>query len=352
MTGIIRHLVCAVAIGSAGAAGAETIRLTSVSGYPTTAAWAGMFEQVFVPELAKRLEGTEYEIDWTYGWGGSIVGPAGELEAIETGLADIGIVQTVFHPDRLRVYDIAYATPFVSSDIELISRTVNDLAAKFPEMQEVWADNNQVMLTALAAVDNYQLLLDGDFDGPQSLAGKKVGGAGMNLRYLEGVGATGVSSTLADFYNAVATGIVDGVIVWATAAESFKIYEAAPTYVKVDFGGVNSIALAVNADVWEDLPEVVQTAMRDAAEVYRHDLARYSMDEAERALENMVASGAKLVEVDDEMRQAWAMGIPDIAHEWAAEVEAMGAPGNEILDAYIEAMRAGGATVLRDWSAE
>ena len=78
------------------------------------------------------------------------------------------------------------------------------------------------MLTALAAVDNYQILLNGEYTGPESLNGKKLGGAGTNLRYIESVGATGVSSALTDFYNGVASGIYDGVIVWATAAEAFK----------------------------------------------------------------------------------------------------------------------------------
>lgn len=343
----------AMAIAATSAAYAEeTIRMTTVSGYPTTAAWVGKFEEIFVPEVEKRLAETgNYKIDWTYGWGGAIVGPKGELEAIESGLADIGVVQTVFHPDRLRVYDIAYATPFVSTDIDLISATVNGLSQKFPAMLKVWEDNNQHMLTSLAAVDNYQIFLKGDYPGKEVLDGKKLGGAGMNLRYVESVGATGVSSTLADFYNGVATGIFDGAMVWATAAESFKIYEAAPTIVKVDFGGVNSMALSVNQQVWESLPEEVRTAMDEAAEIYRAGLAQYSMSEAQKALDTMAANGATIVEVPVEERTAWAEGMDNIAAEWAGEVAAMGAPGDEILSAYIEAMREAGQPVLRDWSA-
>jgi len=331
---------------------AETIKLTTVSGYPKTAAWVQQFEESFVPAVNARLAETgAYEIDWVYGWGGAIVGPKGELDAIESGLADIGVVQTVFHPDRLRVYDIAYATPFVTTDLDLITKTVNDLADQFEEMHYPWQDSGQVMLTSLAAVDNYQILLDGEYAGPESLQGKKLGGAGTNLRYIESVGATGVSSTLADFYNGVATGIFDGVIVWATAAEAFKIYEAAPTYVKVDFGGVNSMALSVNESVWEGLPEEVQTALQDAAEVYRSDLANFAMSEAAQSIEDMVADGATVVEVSQQDRAQWAAGLPDIASEWASEVEALGAPGGEILTAYIAAMKSAGETVLRDWSA-
>ena len=353
---IISKLVAAsLLLGASAVSGhaTETIKLTTVAGYPTTAAWVGKFEDTFVKEVDSRLAETgNYKIDWVYGWGGSIVGPKGELDAIETGLADIGVVPTVFHPDRLRVYDISYATPFVSTDIDLITKTVNGLAEKFPEMQDVWADSGQVMLTTLAAVDNYQILLKGDYEGPESLIGKKLGGAGMNLRYVENVGVTGVSSTLADFHNGVASGIFDGVIVWATAAEAFKIYEAAPTYIKVDFGGVNSLALSVNESVWEGLPEEVQTAMREAAEVYREELADYSMEEAAQAVADMASAGANVVEVSEEDRKIWAAGMNNIAKEWVADVEATGAPGGEILAAYIAAMKTANQPILRDWSAD
>lgn len=332
---------------------AETIKLTTVSGYAKTAAWVQIFEEVYVPTVNEGLAKTgNYEIDWSYGWGGAIVGPKGELEAIESGLADIGIVQTVFHPDKLRVYDIAFATPFVTTDLDLVTKTVNDLTAQFPAMQKVWDDNGLVFLTTLAAVDNYQILLDGEYTGPESLNGLKLGGAGMNLRYVENVGATGVSSTLADFYNGVASGLFDGVIAWATAAEAFKLYEAAPTYVKVDFGGVNSMALSLNESVWAGLPEEVQTVLRDSAEDYRKALALYAMSEADQSIKNMVAAGATVVEVSPEDRKAWADGMANIAQEWATEVEATGAPGGEILSAYIAAMVAADQTVLRDWSAK
>ena len=331
----------------------DTIRLTTVSGYPATADWVSQFEATFVPEVNARLATTgNYTIDWVYGWGGAIVNPRGEFNAIEAGLADIGVVQTVFHPDRLRAFDIAYATPFVTTDIELITRVVNDLVAQFPQMTNGFSDNGQVLLTTLAAVDNYQILLNADYTGTESLRGLRISGAVMNLRYIEAVGATGVSAGLADYYNGVSSGIYDGVIAWATAAQAFRLYEAASTYVTVDFGGVNSMALSINENVWNGLPEEVQVALTESAEVYRHNLARYAMDRAANAVAAMVADGANVVDVSEADRTTWAAALPNLAQEWAAEVEATGVPGGEMLDAYIAAMVAAGQPVLRDWSAE
>jgi TRAP-type C4-dicarboxylate transport system substrate-binding protein len=112
------------------------------------------------------------------------------------------------------------------------------------------------------------------------------------------------------------------------------------------------MALSINEQTWEGLPEEVQTALNESAEIYRAGLAQYSMNEAERALQTMAANGATIVEVSQEERTEWANGMDNIAKEWATEVDATGAPGDEILSAYIEAMRAASQPVLRDWSAQ
>jgi len=43
----------------------------------------------------------------------------------------------------------------------------------------------------------------------EDFRGTKIGGGGLNLRYLEGSGATGITSSLSDWYNSLATGLMD-----------------------------------------------------------------------------------------------------------------------------------------------
>ncbi|MDP3342215.1 C4-dicarboxylate TRAP transporter substrate-binding protein [Frigidibacter sp.] len=331
-------------------ASAETIRLTVVSGYAPTAGWVKQFEEVFVPQVDKRLAETgNHEIRWNLAWG-TIAKPAGEFEAIETGLGDIGIIQTVFHPDKVPMYNIAYVTPFVSADIAQITAVVNGLAKVEPSMTEVWAKYDQHMLTTLAGVDNYQLLLKDPITSPADLQGRKLCGAGLNLRYVEGQGVVGVPSPLSDWYNNIRSGICDGTVVWPEAIVNFKLYEVAPYLVDVSFGGVNSMALTVNADRWEALPEEVQTVLTEVADEYRLALANYAMDRSVQSVETFKANGGTVIEMDTPARQAWAQGIPPIATEWADSLEAQGVPGKAILANYLSGMTAAGATPLRDWT--
>lgn len=334
----------------AGMANAENIRLTVVSGYAPTAGWVKQFEAVFVPEVEKRLaEKGEHTISWNLSWG-TIVKPGGEFEAVETSLADMGIVQTVFHPDKVGLYNIAYVTPFVSTDIRAITQAVNELSAEFPAMTEVWAKYDQHMLTTLAGVDNYQIVLRDPASGPGDLSGRKLCGAGLNLRYIEGQGVIGVPSPLSDWYNNINSGICDGTIAWPEAIVNFKLNEVAPNMLDVSFGGVNSMALTINANKWEQLPDDVRAVLTEVAEVYRVALADYATERSAASLEAYKTAGGTVVSLDEATRREWADSIPPIAAEWVAEQSTSGAPSQEILTAYLQKMTAAGATPLRDWS--
>lgn len=333
-----------------GTAMAEQIRLTVVSGYPPTAGWVKQFEAVFVPEVEKRLaEQGEHSISWNLAWG-TIVNPAGEFDAIEVGIADMGIVQTVFHPDKVGLYNLAYVTPFVTTDIRAITEAVNGLAAEFPAMTEVWAKYDQHMLTTLAGVDNYQIVLREPAAGPADLAGRKLCGAGLNLRYIEGQGVVGVPSPLSDWYNNINSGICDGTIAWPEAIMNFKLNEVAPHLLDVSFGGVNSMALTVNARKWDSLPEAVQAVLTEVADDYRLALAAYTTDRSAASMEAYAASGGTVTPLDEAARRAWADSIPPVAAEWVAAQSATGAPAQEILTAYLARLTAANAKPLRDWT--
>jgi TRAP-type C4-dicarboxylate transport system substrate-binding protein len=330
---------------------ADTIRMSVVSGYPPTASWVKEFQEVFAPEVDKRLlaAGSEHSISWNLSWG-TITKPGGEFEAIQTGLGDMGIVQTVFHPDKVPAYNIAYVTPFTSTDIVAITETVNGLAEQFPAMTDVWTKYDQHMLTTLAGVDNYQVLLKEPIAAPEDLAGRKLCGAGLNLRYVEGMGVVGVPSPLSEWYNNIRSGICDGTIVWPEAVMNFKLQEVAPYMVDVSFGGVNSMALTMNSSKWEALPEDVRTIFTEVAQDYRLALANYATGRSSESVDAFKAAGGTVIELTDETRKAWAESVPPIAAEWAADLDAANEPGTDILAAYMKGMQAAGATPLRDWS--
>ncbi len=344
-------LACAVALP---ASAAETIKAVVIDGYPAKAMWVKEFSSFFIPEVDKKLAETgNFKMDWQESYGGSIVKPKGVLEGIQLGLGDIGIVTTIFHSSKLPSQGLAAVTPFIAADARAVAQAVDEIAKEFPTMQKEFEKQNQVYLATGVVLDTYQLLSTGPVDSLDDIAGDKVAGAGMNMRYLEGIpGAVGVRGGLTDFYSMLQTGLVDHAMLWPEAAKTFKISEVAPYMLKADLGAVNSKTVTVNADYWKKLPEEVQNALTEVSVMYRDHVANVAMDRANASREAYIASGGTVVDMSADERKAWADGMPNIAAEWAKSLDAKGEPGSEMLKSYMDKLNTAGFKPLRDWASE
>lgn len=333
---------------------AETIKAVVIDGYPAKAMWVREFTNFFIPEVDKRLaEKGNYEMDWQESYGGSIVKPKGVLEGIELGLGDIGIVTTIFHSSKLPSQALAAVTPFVAADARAVAKAVDEIAKEFPTMQKEFEKQNQVYLATGVVLDTYQVFSRDPISSINDLKGGKVAGAGMNMRYLEGIeGAVGVRGGLTDFYSMLQTGLVDHAMLWPEAAKTFKIAEVAPYMLRADLGAVNSKTVTVNADYWKKLPDEVKSVLTEVAVAYRDHVAGIAMDAAAASRDAYVAAGGTVVEMNPEDRGMWAADMPNIATEWAANLDSKGEPGTDILNAYLGKLKAAGFTPLRDWAAE
>ena len=334
------------------AAAQQTITAVAIDGYPDRALWVKEFSNFFIPEVDRRLAETgNYKMDWQENYGGSIVKPKGVLEGIQLGLGDIGIVTTIFHSSKLPSQGLAAVTPFVSSDARAVAKAVDEIAREFPAMQNEFTAQNQVYLATGVVLNSYQVFSTTEVSGISDLEGKKVAGAGMNLRYLEGIkDAAGVRGGLTDFYNMLQTGLVDAAQLWPEAAATFKISEVAPYMLRADLGAVNSKTITVNKDYWDGLPDEVKETLQAVAIDYRDHLAGLAMDRAAAAEDAYVAAGGTIVEVSAEDRAAWANAMPNIALQLAETLNGNGEQGTEIIAAYLAKLEAAGFTGVRDWT--
>lgn len=332
----------------------ETVSAVVIDGYPDRALWVKEFTNFFIPEVDKRLAvAGNYKMSWQENYGGSIVKPKGVLEGVQLGLGDIGIVTTIFHSSKLPSQGISGSTPFVASDARAVAKAVDEIAREFPAMNNEFAAQNQVYLATGVVLDTYQIFCTSEVSSVADLEGKKIAGAGLNLRYLEGIkDAAGVRGGLTDFYNMLQTGLVDCGMLWPEAAKTFKIAEVAPYMLKADLGAVNSKTVTVNADYWAGLPDAVKEVLQAVAIDYRDHLAGIAMDRAEASRAAYVEQGGTVVEVSAEDRAAWANAMPNVAQEWAENLNGKGEQGSEMLAAYLGKLEAAGFTGVRDWTAK
>ena len=347
-------VTCATLLGAAKPARTqEIVPLTVIDAYAPTALWVRVFLDYYMPEVDRRLAETgNYEIDWNRAFGGTVAKTGGVLEALQYGLADIGIITSPFHPDKIPFFNISYVTPLVTADIGLVARTVDELVEKYPELQQQWDDFNQVFLTAAGAIDTYQVLMNEPIETLEDFRGTKICGVGLNLRYVQGLGSAAVSSNLGDFYNNISTGLTDGTVAWAEAAVAYKLYEVAPYMIDVRLGAVTSKVITMNRRSWERIPEEVRRVLMETAIDYRDELARETDRRAESSRHEFVEQGGTIQPLTDEQRRVWAESLPNMAKEWAEDLEERGLPGKQILRDYMDIMRANNQPIVRHWDRE
>lgn len=327
----------------------QSIRLIAVDSDSASSLWVRVFLEYYIPEVDRRLaESGNYQIDWNPAFGGTIAKPRGVLESLQYDLADIGIVTTPYHVDRLPYFALPYATPFVSNDIGLIARTMSDLADRYPVIKEAWGDYRLHYLTTAGSIDTYNIVLSETIDGLDELQGRKIGGVGLNLLFLEGSGAVGVDSALPEWYNNMATGLMDGTIVWPEAAAAYKLYEVAPHMLEIGFGGAPSKVIAINARTWARLPVEVQRVIQEVSDDYRDELAREAARISGEARQ-LYASEGSIIQMSEDQRRAWAASLPNLAADWVSMMEDQGLPGREILADYMQIMRDHNQPIVRNW---
>jgi TRAP-type C4-dicarboxylate transport system substrate-binding protein len=349
-----RRLILAAAAALAAAhalpaAAQQAIKLTVTAGHPPAFLWVKTLDEVFIPEVDKRLAGTPHKIEWTKAYGGTLTKLGSESKGVADGVADIGLISTVFEAPRFPLQNVTYFTPFGTDDIALVSRTVAEMQNAIPGMGEVWTKGGLVYLSGMA-LDSYHVWSKFPITKIEDLNGKKISAPGPAANWIRNTGAVAVAGNLNSYYEDIKSGVSDGVLVFTTGAWGAKLHEVAPYITKVNFGSMFSGGVAVNKGRFDRLPPEVQKALREAGEVWSGAYARAQTAAVDAALKNMVAAGAKVSELSDAERKRWADALPPVAKTWAADAQGKGLPANEVLGAYMSAITRGGAKVPRDWS--
>lgn len=331
----------------------ETIRLTAVAGHPPVLLWVKHLKETLIPTVdAELAKGGKYKIQWTEGYAGSIAKVGEELEAIESGLADIGHAWSLFDPAKLPLQNVGYVAPFNSDDSEMVADIVEMLQRKVPAMGAQWDKYNQVYLGAPIASDSYHLWTTFPIKRLEDMNGRKIGGPAPALNWLKGTGAVGVSSDLTRYYNDIKSGVYDGAALFVTSAFPQRLYEAAPHMTRVSFGTGFAGGITFNKPKWEKLPDEVKKAIRAGVAALKS--AYYKEQTAREAawMKAMQDKGMQVYTLPAEERRKWAKAIPNVAKEWAQTQEKKGLPGKAVLKGFMEELRARGANPPRDWDKE
>ncbi len=329
---------------------AKTHKITVVAGHPPIFLWVTLTRDFFIPEVDKRLKeaGAKDKIIWNQAYGGTIAKIGGALEAIESGVADMGFVGTLFEAPKMPLHNVTYMTPFGSNDIFKVVDTVSELQSKIPALRGEWDKYNQVFLGG-TGLDSYGILTNFPAKTVDDLKGHKIAAPGPSANWIKGTGAVAVAGNLTTYYNSIKTGVYDGTLTFMTAASALKLHEVAPHILIVDFGAMFAGGLSINKDIFESFSPELQKIFKEVGKEWEAKLAKAQTDKLNASLALMKSKGATITYLSQAERSRWANMLPNVPMDWADAMEKKRKPGKKTVKAYLDGLRNRNVNLPRDW---
>ena len=330
---------CAVAAApfSGGTARAEDIKLRIASGHPPANTYVLLMQTFFVPEVTKRVAArTKHKVEFIEGYGGAMVKVADTLEGVQSGIIDIGGYNFGFEPSNLPLHPFQVMLPFgTMSPVKSvkIARAVYD---KVPYLSKVLEDKFNQRLIALIADNGYNLGTSFEWKTVKDLKGRKLAGAGLNLKWLEFAGATPVQSSLPESYTSMQTGVYQGWIMFPSGYVNFKLYEVGKYYTEIGFGAITWHGLTVNRARWAKLPKEVQNIILEVGREYEALTGTVNEENYPKQLEQLRKVGAIVNALPESVRVEWANSLKNWPQEKATELDKMGLPASQVLKLTLE----------------
>ena len=291
----------------------------------------------FEPWIAELDERTEGMVKVEAHYGAELVAMEDAYDAAVAGTVDIAQFLTMMVPEKFPMEDVVAFTSYDKLNYKH-SRTVWELYEKFPEWQAEYEDVKVLFLgatyfTSLATTEKCGPVLTlEDCQGFKSAGvGKWPGRRG------EALGWTVAALPPEEVYTSLETGVIDG----GPLGTLYILYDfgwgdVLPYVTRVRTNAA-AIAMVMNLDTYNSLPDDIQDVFDDMCEwlVDLHD--QWSIEIDEELYESLqLEFGTQFFELTEEEAAKWMAADEPVKEEFIADMEARGLPGQELMDEYLE----------------
>lgn len=321
--------------------GRKVIKLRAIAGHPAQAVpWVRMMKSYLIPELEKRVleQTTDYELKIQENYGGSVAALGEVLEAVESGIGDIGMVVWVFEMSKLHPHTATAWFPFSPRDPMVVLKAWRKTWEQYPFLEETFAKYNQKSI-AFPPIGCYEIVSNFPITKLEDVKGHKLAHGGPMVPWIEAIGAVGVQSRLNEAYTSMQTGVYDGWLMEPNATVGLKMYEPSPYYTLVGLGAAITQCVTINLDTWNKLPKEVQKIVTEVGRDYGEATAKATANVYYKKIVFMATQGVTIRELPkkERVRFAEAMNKALVSDVMAKESEKMGfSKASEMSKFYIQ----------------
>ncbi|MEX2672782.1 MAG: TRAP transporter substrate-binding protein DctP [Phycisphaeraceae bacterium] len=324
ITAGVAAVACAIALGMATPAAADTRVIKYADGDPSTCVRCEFLQENYFPAIEEATNGG---ISVQPFFGAVLGGHPENITLVEDGVVEFSEAWVGYHPTVLvaqSVFDLFPRGPAeYENQIYFYRRAYERIPAFRAELEKRDLKLMMVMpLLHLGFASSEPVKALDDIKGQKVRAGSK-----WLLQYLENAGASPVSVPWDDVYVSLQTGVIDGVLTNYDGINNMKFYEPAPhLLIAADVWMANPIIYFVNKSFFEELPQEVQDGWIQASEEAQQAYGEVLAAEREKIIEHQKAVGVTVTEMSAADVSSWenADKLVEARARWVEEAEAAG----------------------------
>ena len=288
------------------------------------------YTEVVIPFQREIEARTNHQLRITSFPAESLVAADDMFDSVVTGVIDMGDTNTLYTPGRFQLTEAAGIPGLGFADPYIATMATWDLYKEFPEVQAESAGIKLFWLWSLPAPYIYS---NKPVRTIADLQGMKIRSyPGPCFDAMELLGATPVDISWPDIYEAMERGTIDAFIANMVGIVPMKFYEVCQYATSFNLGGMSNWG-GMNPDVYNGLPQDIQKVIDDVTgDALVEDFANMLQDYDVRMEAEAARQGLQKITLDAAEYDRWTQTIQPVPAKWAADMEAKGLPGTEIVE--------------------
>ena len=259
--------------------------------------------------------------------GGTLTKAAQTYEAVETGVADIGMSVFAYTRGRFPLIE-ALDLPLGYPDGVTATRIANEMVKKYkPE------ELSGVHVLYLHAHGPGILASKKEVHSISDISSMKIRATGLSAKIVTALSGTPVSMSQGDTYESLQKGVVDATFCPVETLKGWKQGEVIDYIVDTKAVGYTTTMFAVmNKDKWNSLPEDLQKIVTEVSDEWIVKQGE-AWDESDRQGEAFVKElGKTFISLSDEENSKLKAAMEGVYKEYVDAAEGKGLPGADFLN--------------------
>lgn len=274
-------------------------------------------------ELEKRSGG---KVKVNYYAGGTLVPAAQSYDAVVKGIADVSNHVLGYSMGRFpfsQALDLPIGFPPGPGPTKIANEFYKKFKPKeFDDVKVLWFHAMPYGLVHTKTKPVYKL---------EDMKGLKLRCFGSNAKFVGNIGAAPVAMPMPEVYDALAKGVVDGLLSSYEALQGFRTGEHVKYSTEnLDTAYSAAFVVMMNKQKFAALPADVQAVVEQMSSEYIEKFARMWTDIDAAGKDWLVKRGVKIIPLDDAEEARWfEKGSKPVVEAYVQEMKTKGLPGEE-----------------------